>query len=177
MSHSSQNHEEMDMDTNTDAPRSDGTVNNGLTPVDELRKPYDASRDPRTGRPPNPLEAQRLARQHELERHEQAQTPEEEMSSDENDAASGGTDSVDENGNSDEDGQVSPLSQEQAPARMTSPDGGEEEKAAVDALVQEGITREHAEELVDANGTDWETLKAAAWPENMETGDLSTDER
>jgi hypothetical protein len=46
----------------------------GVAPVDREAQsdrdaePYDATRDPRTGRPPNPLEAQRLAREHEQER-------------------------------------------------------------------------------------------------------------
>jgi hypothetical protein len=48
---------------------------------------------------------------------------------------------------------------------MTSPHTDENEKAAVDALVQEGVTREQSEELVEAHGTNWETLKAAAFPE------------
>lgn len=36
---------------------------------------YDATRDPRTGRPSAPLEAQRIARENELERLRLAQTP------------------------------------------------------------------------------------------------------
>jgi hypothetical protein len=40
----------------------------GLTPANSEAEAYDATRDPRTGRPPNPLEAQRLAREHEQAR-------------------------------------------------------------------------------------------------------------
>lgn len=60
---------------------------------------------------------------------------------------------------------------QQAPARMKSPDRSEAERAAADALVQEGITREQAEQLVSSHGTDWETLKSAAWPEKTKAED------
>jgi hypothetical protein len=66
-----------------------------------------------------------------------------------------------------EDGSEGPLVPEQAPARMISPDSSEDaEKTVIGALVQEGVTRERAEELVETHGTDWESLKAGAWPEN-----------
>ena len=169
------------MDTNDQAQKqsSDRAGVSGLTEVDEAGKPYDASRDPRTGRPPNPLEAQRLAREHELERVGRAQTPEDVEKIYSDDEAPGPEDAQvpAEDGESDEEQQESALSREQAPARMTSPAGGEDDKAAADALVQEGITRERAEQLVEAHGADWETLKAAAWPEKMEDAGQSAEER
>ena len=58
---------------------------------------------------------------------------------------------------------ASPVPPGQAPARITPPPEDKNEKAAVDALVGEGVTREYAEELVEAHGTNWETLKAAAF--------------
>lgn len=48
-------------------------------------------------------------------------------------------------------------------ARMVPPQISDDEKAAVDALVQEGISREWAENLVSEHGANWETLKAAAF--------------
>ena len=35
----------------------------------------------------------------------------------------------------------------------------------MDALVEKGLAREQAEELVKAHGSNWETLKAAAFPD------------
>jgi len=56
----------------TDEPRegSDRSRIAGLRPVKVQTEPYDATHDPRTGRPPNPLEAQHLARKHDRERLE-----------------------------------------------------------------------------------------------------------
>ena len=157
------------MDTNRDADRlsSDRADVGGLTSVEESKKPYDASLDPRTGRPPNPLEAQRLAREHEAERGENAKAGSADHEN--GDVA----DPAFQSG----DAEASALAHEQAPARMKSPARDEGERVAADALVQEGITREHAEQLVSAHGTDWETLKSAAWPENMKTeaSDVDTE--
>jgi len=71
--------------------------------------------------------------------------------------------------------EVPALAEQQAPARMKSPDRSEAERAAADALVQEGITREQAEQLVSSHGTDWETLKSAAWPEKMKAESPDVD--
>src|SRR5438067_13516526 len=59
-------------DAMTDEPRegSDRSRIAGLRPVKVQTEPYDATHDPRTGRPPNPLEAQHLARKHDRERLE-----------------------------------------------------------------------------------------------------------
>jgi hypothetical protein len=121
----------------------------GLTPVGQQAGAYDATRDPRTGRPPGPLEAQRLTREHATEQIK------------ENDE---GMSSVDQDGLSNEFAEPdrSPVPEWQAPARMTSPKTGEDEKRAVGALMLEGVAREQAEELVKAHGTNWESLKAAA---------------
>lgn len=126
-------------------------------PLDENEAPseetegYDASRDARTGRPPNLLEAQRLAREHQIERVE-GQTE------DSLDTEEEGSGVVEQSGSHE------PVAEElQAPGRMTSPKAVEEEKAAVDALVEEGVSRERAEELVNLHGANWETLKAAAF--------------
>ncbi|MFZ5672219.1 MAG: hypothetical protein ACOZAM_04570 [Pseudomonadota bacterium] len=104
---------------------------------------YDATRDPRTGRPPEPAEAQKLAREHHENR---------------------ANDQLDEDGLGEADG-ASGIEGQQ-PARMTSPEEDHSEKDAVDALVQEGFTRERAEELVSAHGVNWETLKAAAFAQD-----------
>jgi hypothetical protein len=106
----------------------------GLTPTSGEPQSYDATRDPRTGRPPNPLEAQKLAREHEAERLR----------------------------NNPPDTTVPEW---QEPARMTSPKTDDDDMAAVDALVEEGLAREQAEELVKAHGSNWETLKTAAFPD------------
>src|SRR5688572_25350208 len=117
----------------------------GSTPIDKTGEAYDASLDPRTGRPPNPLEAQRLAREHEQERQAGKQT-------------SG-------DGESDDPTIGAPV--EQAPARMTSPRASDDEQAVVDALVEEGIAREEAERLVETHGGNLETLKAVAWTQRQ----------
>jgi hypothetical protein len=133
----------------------------GLTPVSREEEAYDATRDPRTGRPPNPLEAQRLARQHEQERlaeQNEEDTPMRPQTASANDAIHG-----------DDELYRSPAPAGQAPARMTSPTARDDEKAAIDALVREGVTREYAESLVETHGTNWETLKAAAFAkDNMD---------
>jgi spore coat polysaccharide biosynthesis protein SpsF (cytidylyltransferase family) len=60
---------------------------------------------------------------------------------------------------------------------MTPVKPNEDEKAAIDALVQEGVTREYAEELVQTHGTNWETLKAAAFAkESAEESDSQQSE-
>lgn len=64
-------------------------------------------------------------------------------------------------GSDEEDGSVI---EGQAPARMASPKMDENEKTAIDALVQEGVTRERAEALVEEHGPSWERLKAVAFP-------------
>jgi hypothetical protein len=155
------------MDTNrpSDVQSNDRAGIDGLTPLDESREPYDASLDPRTGRPPNPLEAQRLAREHEIERVKNAQTPEEVTEAYQNGDSAGSDDGdvAEPNLTEDEDADASALSDGQAPARMTAPKMDEDEKAAVDALIQEGVTRERAEALVQEHGANWETLKAAAF--------------
>lgn len=102
---------------------------------------YDATKDPRTGRPPDPLEAQRIAREHrESQRQEQVSLI---------------TDADD-----------SQEIESQRPGRMTSPEPDHGEKEAIEALVQEGVTRERAEELVRTHGVNWETLKAAAFAQD-----------
>jgi len=130
---------------------------------------YDATRDPRTARPLNPLDGQRIAREHELERLEEARTPQEvaDVYEDNQTAGAPATAAAEV----DEADGVTPLSEDQAPASPT-----EEEQAAANALVQEGITRERAEELVEIHGPDWEALKAGAWPEKSQNDDL-VDER
>jgi len=104
---------------------------------------YDASYDPRTGRPPTPLEAQKMAREHQAE-HTKDQSAEERI----------------------EYTQNSPMIEGQQPARMASPTADRSEEEAVEALLQEGVTRERAEELVSEHGTNWETLKAAAFAQD-----------
>jgi hypothetical protein len=155
----------MDTSGHADRQSSDRPGNGELTQVDESKKPYDASLDPRTGRPPNPLEAQRLAREHEIERVKNAQTPDEvtEAYHDDDSAARDDGDVAESNLEEDEDTQASALSDVQAPARTTAPKMDENEKAAIDALIQEGVTRERAEALVEEHGANWETLKAAAF--------------
>ena len=106
----------------------------GLTPMSGEPQPYDATRDPRTGRPPNPLEAQKLAREHEAERLKN-DTPD------------------------------TTVPEWQEPARMTSPKTVVDDRTAVDALIEEGLAREQSEELVKAHGSNWETLKTAAFPD------------
>lgn len=114
----------------------------GLAPPDDNSQAYDATQDPRTGRPPNPLQAQQLAQEREANRSaEPEQSGEAEL------------------GELDKP----PVPDSQAPARMTPPEDDGVKKAAIDALIQEGITREQAEALVDEHGTNWETLKAAAF--------------
>ncbi|MBK1866995.1 hypothetical protein [Taklimakanibacter albus] len=104
---------------------------------------YDASYDPRTGRPPTPLEAQKMAREHQAE-HTKDQSAEERI----------------------EYTQNSPMIEGQQPACMASPTADRSEEEAVEALLQEGVTRERAEELVSEHGTNWETLKAAAFAQD-----------
>jgi hypothetical protein len=155
------------MDTNqpSDVQSNDRAGIDGLTPVDESSEPYDASLDPRTGRPPSPLEAQRLAREHQMERVKNAQTPEEVTEAYQNDDSARSDDGAVAESNlaEDEGAHASALSEMQAPARMIAPTMDEHEKAAVDALIQEGVTRERAEALVQEHGANWETLKAAAF--------------
>lgn len=127
---------------------------------------YDATRDPRTGRPPNPLEAQRLAREHQEARLSQ-----------ENDA---GSPAEADMGVAEENAEPpdSQVPAGQAPGRMTAAKSDNEETAAIDALVQEGVTREYAEDLVQTHGTSWETLKAAAFAKKSldKNDDQQTDE-
>ncbi|WP_119271471.1 hypothetical protein [Taklimakanibacter deserti] len=147
--------------TNSDQNSPGRSGAEGLTPVSREKEPYDATRDPRTGRPPNPLEAQRLARKHEQERlaePNEDDTPIGPQTASANDASHG-----------DDELDRSPVPAGQVPARMTSPTDSEDEKAAIDALVQKGVTREYAESLVETHGTKWETLKAAAFAkDNMD---------
>jgi len=129
---------------------------------DRVEAPYDATRDPRTGRPPTPLEAQRLARDNELEQLRRAQIADEAADDDVD------LEEAQEGSSTDETNNIGTEEVEageaQRPARMTSPDRNEEEETAVDLLVQQqGITRERAEELVEQHGVNMETLKAAAW--------------
>jgi hypothetical protein len=112
----------------------------GLTPGHAERGNYDATRDPRTGRPPPPLEAQRVARKRRDEEYSKGEASE---------TSSESFKALEENG--------------QQPARMVSLQTDEDEKSALDALVREGITRERAQALVSAHGTNLETLKAAAF--------------
>jgi hypothetical protein len=120
----------------------------GLRPVRVETEPYDATRDPRTGRPPSPLEAQHLARKHEKERLER-----------ENDDGSPAEPAAGSADNTSRE--VDPPAQK--PAGMASPTPAEDELAAVDALVREGVARQQAEGLVKAHGCNWETLKAAVF--------------
>jgi hypothetical protein len=169
------------MNTNghADGQSSDRAGNGGLAPVEKSKKPYDASLDPRTGRPPNPLEAQRLAREHEIERVKSAQTPDEvtELYQNDDSADVEHGDVAEADLEDSERTGASALSEEQAPARMKSPERNVDERAAADALVQEGITREYAEQLVAAHGTDWETLKSAAWPEDSDVDAPESDRK
>lgn len=126
----------------------------GLTPLKSDQNNYDASRDPRTGRPPNPLEAQRLAREH-AEKQVEGNIDE--------DVPTETTTSSQEDLRDSERLERSPVPGSQAPARMASPTSTEDELAAIDALVLEGVAREQAENLVKTHGTNWETLKAAAF--------------
>jgi len=89
--------------------------------------PYDATQDPRTGRPPTPLDAQRLARDHELDRLSAALTPEEEADEEDaeplEDEAEEDFTSVSEDDEElgDEDMEDSETQFVQAPARMVAP--------------------------------------------------------
>lgn len=140
---------EVPADNEAELSRSERAGIDGLTPSNKDTEIYDASRDPRTGRPPNPLEAQRLAREHERNRSEgQAEDSSDHPEATEDSAG---------------DADVEDASEFQAPARMTSPKAGDDEKAVVDALVEEGVSRERAEELVAVHGPNWEALKAAAF--------------
>jgi hypothetical protein len=172
-----QKHREEKMDTNghADGQSSDKAGNGGLAPVEKSERPYDASLDPRTGRPPTPLEAQRLAREHEIDRDGSAQPPDQYQNDDSAHRKHG--DVAEPDLEDSEPTEASALSEEQAPARMKSPDSNKDEKAAADALVQEGITREYAEQLVSAHGTDWETLKSAAWPEDSRVDAQRSDRK
>jgi len=104
---------------------------------------YDASRDPRTGRPPDPLEAQRMAREHQADRKKD-ESAEERIENADN----------------------SSMIEGQQPARMASPTVDHSEEEAVEALLQEGVTPERAEELVSEHGTNWETLNSAAFAQD-----------
>jgi hypothetical protein len=115
-------------------------------PTNDFSQGYDATRDPRTGRPPSLLEAQRLAREREEDREQGA-----------------------------EPDSSSTLSEDRSPA-PTPPQWAEDEKAAADALVQEGISRERAERLIQAHGANLETLRAAAFAEEQSTFSSHKDE-
>jgi hypothetical protein len=128
--------------------RHEGSDRSGIAGAKVETEPYDATRDPRTGRPPNPLEAQHLARKHDRERLER-----------ENDNGSPAEPAAGSADNTSRE--VDPAAQK--PAGMASPTLAEDELAAVDALVREGVAREQAEGLVKPHGCNWETLKAAAF--------------
>ena len=67
---------------------------------------------------------------------------------------------------------ASPMPPGQAPARMASSHADEDENVAIDLLVQNGVTREYAEELVATHGTNWEALRAVAFAQDdPETSD------
>lgn len=50
----------------------------------------------------------------------------------------------------------------QQPARMASPQADDSEQEAIEVLVEEGVTRERAEELVTVHGANLATLRRAA---------------
>ena len=126
-----------------DRPEREGAAD--PTRTDSSFQGYDATRDPRTGRPPSLLEARRLGRQ---------------TDEDEADLQSSFND---------EQETESTLPDDQRPARMASP---EDEDDPTDALIKLGVSREQAAELIDAHGTNLETLKAAAF-----VGDTSAQRR
>ncbi len=131
------------------------------TPSSDVAKsdadpPYDATRDPRTGRPPNPLERERLAREAELEKlrlgsdiNSQAEDSEDDEPL-EHDESESITEVIDADSN--EHSRV-----------MTLPTVTEDMRHAVEDLVREGVSRERAEDLVKTQGSDSETLIAAVW--------------
>lgn len=104
---------------------------------------YDATRDPRTGRPPDPAEAQRLAREHQNNRME----------------GQVGEDPLNEEADP-------PGIEGRQPARMASPQADDSEQEAIEALVEEGVNRERAEELVTAHGANLATLKGIAFAQD-----------
>jgi hypothetical protein len=141
-----------------------------LTSMASAEAPYDATRDPRTGRPPTPLEAQRLARENELERLRQAQTPDEVAELYEDGHEGGGGEESDDTLSPEEPDELASGDESggaQGAARMTSPDLSEEERTAVDDLVEQGVVRGRADELVKEHGANNEKLKAALISENL----------
>jgi len=131
---------------------------------------YDATRDPRTGRPPNPLESQRIARENERKRLRAAQAPDEiddsDEASDEDNLPTG-----DDPLHGDPPGFENDSINSDAAPRMTSPSLTEEERQAVEDLVRDGVPPERAEELVETHGSNTETLKSVAWIDETLAGD------
>ena len=120
---------------------------------------YNATLDPRTGRPPNPLEAQRIARENELQRLRSASDADS-VDDDGSDFLEGLTDedSLDQYQTQGFGDVVNKEKDRKASSRMT-----EDERQAVEDLVSEGLSREYAEGLVETHSSNRETLKAAAW--------------
>lgn len=140
-------------DEASEQTRSERAGIDGLTLSIKESDGYDATRDARTGRPPNPLEAQRLAKESQTKQSD-GDFEEDETEFDDDPA--------------DDNGSENPSASEaQTPARMVPPKASDDEAAAVGALVKEGISREHAEELVEQHGVNWESLKAAAFPSTL----------
>jgi hypothetical protein len=138
---------------NTPSPIPDATLGSDVS--------YDATRDPRTGRPPNLLDAQRIARENELERLRLASDPG--SVDDEAGALLDGVtyeDSPDHD-ETDEFSDVAHVDNDELPPRMASPSMTEDERPAVEDLVSDGLSRENAEGLVETHGSNRETLTAA----------------
>lgn len=127
---------------------------------EQPNQPYDATRDPRTGRPPQLGEAQRLAREHEIDRLSDRPAAAEIES--ESKVAGGEFDENDQetSENMEEQELEEPF---QKPGRMASPEPEDGGAAAIEELVGQGISREQAEALVEEHGSNLETLKAVAW--------------
>lgn len=129
---------------------------------------YDATLDPRTGRPPNPLEAQRIARENELERLRSASDS---VDDEAVDLLEGLTDEHSPNHDeSDDFSDVGDEDNDEVPGQIASPFLTEDERQPVEDLVKQGLSREYAEGLVETHGSDPETLKAAGFAAEKDEG-------
>lgn len=61
---------------------------------------------------------------------------------------------------------------DQAPARMAFSKSTSAEMAAVDHLVEHGVSHERANELVRVHGTQLDTLRAATWIDDAAKPDM-----
>jgi hypothetical protein len=116
-----------------------------------------------------------LARENEIERLRQAHAPDEIAEVNQDGVELEGEEESDETlltDASDISGPTSAveLGEAQHPARMASPDLSEEERTAVDDLVEKGVARERAHELVKQHGVDMEILETASMSETLPNG-------